>query len=178
MHQHYNSGYNPSYDPTPGISTKIHDARPIEGLTTVMDPTFMKSLIKCHLMRVHARNRVFQNKYFYKHLIKVFKWKSQIAQEAAANRRNQASEIDISKNCDTNDSGKPEVDIEIIRRNIWLELVRKDILPAHRRRVNFRNDRLHKSKSTAHRCASHHNVFMRKKVQQQSNNKNCTSNDN
>lgn len=57
---------------------------------------------------------------------------------------------------------QPMANVDIIRRNLWLMIVKKEILPAHRRRMNFRTEKLHKTRLAAHRCLSHLNLTFRK----------------
>ena len=57
---------------------------------------------------------------------------------------------------------QPMANVDIIRRNLWLMIVRKEILPAHRRRQNFRHEKFQKTKTAAHRCVSQFNGHFRK----------------
>lgn len=43
-------------------------------------------------------------------------------------------------------------DIDIVRRNLWLMIARKDIIQAYRRRLNFREQKLLKTRAIAYRC--------------------------
>lgn len=120
----------------------------MEETGAMVEPAFMKSLAKSYLMRAHAKKRVFQHKNFYKYLMKVFKWKNQIKEEI--------------RGANVVDEPKPMANVDIIRRNLWMMIVRKEILPAQRRRANFRHEKLRKSKMAAHRCQSHFNLTSRR----------------
>lgn len=60
-------------------------------------------------------------------------------------------------------SGKESAgaDLDIMRRNLWLMIVRKDIIQAHRKKVSFRDHKLLKTKTIAYRCQSHFKEFQR-----------------
>lgn len=50
-------------------------------------------------------------------------------------------------------------DLDIVRRNLWLIMVRKDIAQAHRRKVTLKEQKLLKARTIAHRCQSHFKQF-------------------
>lgn len=56
---------------------------------------------------------------------------------------------------------EPVTDLDIVRRNLWLMIVRKDIVQAHRRKVTFKEQKLLKSRSIALKCQSHFKDFHR-----------------
>lgn len=52
-------------------------------------------------------------------------------------------------------------DSDIVRRNLWLMIVRQDIAQAYRRKVSFREQKILKSRAIAQRCQLHSKEFYR-----------------
>lgn len=56
-------------------------------------------------------------------------------------------------------------DFDIVRRNLWLMIVRQDIALAYKRKVSFREHKILKTRAIAHRCQLHSKDFHRLKQQ-------------
>lgn len=109
-----------------------------------INPFFMRALLKCHMFQQQARKKVSHNRRFFKQVLKVFKWQRRIRRKIGLNKSS---------------AGYPPEDI--VRRNLWLMIVRKDIVQAHRRKVALREQKLLKARIVAHRCLSHFEQFQK-----------------
>lgn len=125
----------------------------------VINPVFLKALIRCHLLSKETRRRVNHNKRFLKQSLKVFRWSREIRRQEF-NRDLIEEPPQTSKSpptLDQKDVLKQEsgADLDIVRRNLWTMIVRKDIIQAYRRKVSHKEQRLLKFKTIAYRCQSH-----------------------
>jgi len=236
----------------------------------VINPKFMKALIRCYLLQKQARIRVFHNRRFIKQLIQVFKWQRDIKRQVEAankipsddsrqhdllsnpvppkspassaeesgyfpklvklengivslgeNPNTEATILSVETSAELNSSERspplqfrrlsthtppisprcsspqsptslrPPVestqsfrlseidhdtdqtsnrvaakresvtDLDIVRRNLWLLIVRKDVIQAYRRKVSFKEQKQLKSRSIAYRCQTHFKEFHR-----------------
>lgn len=173
--------------------------------TETINPSFMKTLIRCYLLQKQAKKKVFHDGCFLKQVLKVFKWQSKIkrqiklkniespkesppqassssiiqdpvsveTQKSPSNVSQTSSGKEVSSSNQQStlrSSQKPKFftlmlksktvgDLDTVRRNLWHIIVRKDIVQAHRRKVNFREQKLLKSRAIAYRCQSHFQEF-------------------
>lgn len=128
--------------------------------TDIIEPRFMKALMRCYLLQKQAKRSLFRNRRFYHQVLKVYKWQHKI--------KNQ---IEAKKHCNEKPSSPQlasnslETDSDEVRKSLWLTIVRKDIVQAYKRKVRFREFKIMKSKTVAYRCQSHFKEFHRMKQQ-------------
>lgn len=65
------------------------------------------------------------------------------------------SSLERDQRTTSNHDNYTGTDLDIVRKNIWLSMVRKDVIQAYRRRASFKEHKILKSKMIAHRCLSH-----------------------
>lgn len=120
--------------------------------TKRIDPVFMKALVKCHRLHKEARKKVFHNRRVLMQMLKVFKWQRRIRHKIlSSNNQVQERKVATKKESIT--------DLDIVRRNLWLVIVRKDIVQAHKRKMTLKEHKLVKSRSVAQRCRSYLKEF-------------------
>lgn len=139
--------------------------------TATINPIFIKALVRCYLLKREARKRVFHNKCFYRQVLKVHKWRSQIKKRVETNNISSSSSSirstsSAGSNASTDDTQQPsslrnesQADIDIVRRNLWLMIVRKDVIHAQRRKTHSREQKLIKSRAIAQKCMTHRKDF-------------------
>lgn len=178
--------------------------------TEIINPVFMKALLRCYIFQKQARKKVFHNRRFFKQVLKVFRWQRRIKRQIKANNNStgyplkpslllqdsitlkishpQISELGITSNKIEIDPYQTPIsrplinpnlrvltkretvtDLDIVRRNLWLMIVRKDVIQAQRRKAAFREQKLLKARMVAYRCQSHYEQFQKQhcKVKQQ-----------
>lgn len=61
---------------------------------------------------------------------------------------------------------EPDVaDVQIMRRNLWLIIVRNEVPKTQASKMKFKDTRLQKLKTTANRCVAHMREFRRRNMQ-------------
>lgn len=100
---------------------------------SIISRKFMRGLLRCHLLQKQARKQVKLSKRSFKNVLKAFKWQHQIRKQITT-------------------------DVDIVRRNLWLTIVRNDILRAYSQRAAFREHKIKKSRSIALQCEQHHSA--------------------
>lgn len=119
--------------------------------TQSIDPRFMKALVKCYLLQKEARSKVFHDRRVLKHMLKVFKWKRLIRHDILISKTPIKSEI------------PPASDrLDQARRNLWLVIVRKDVIQAHKQKMTLKEHRIIESRLIAYKCQSYFHKFHNK----------------
>lgn len=109
--------------------------------TIDVDPIFMKALIKYHTLQKKARTRVTNERLFFEYTTKVFKWQRKIRKQIKSSIPNLQSNVD--------ETTQPPVEsnsLESVRKNIWLLIVRKDIVQGYKRKVQHNEQRIQRTK--------------------------------
>lgn len=126
-----------------------------------IDPIFMRALVKCHRLHKEARKKVFHNRRVLVQMLKVFKWQRRIRNKIlSSNNQTQERKAVAKKESIT--------DLDIVRRNLWLVIVRKDIVQAHKRKMTLKEHKLVRSRSVAQRCRSYLKEFHERVARQSS----------
>jgi hypothetical protein len=113
----------------------------------IRNPLFIESLLKCYGLKSHARNRVVQEKIFYRQLLEVFSLKEQM--------RQQLHEQEEEKH------------VHQLRRKTWLMIVRNHLPKAYMRKMNSCEQKLIKTRSIAHNCVSQSETFRKRSTKPQ-----------
>lgn len=158
----------------------------MEPRRIVDDEILVKSLLRCYRVKKQAIQDVYHNKTFYMQIIKIYNWKQQIRQQLVVDQHEQKRKhVEVCVNhtkmtLPFSLSILPEsavADVDIMRRNLWLMIVRKEVLHAQRRKMSFKEHKIVKSKSLAHRCIGHLKEFKRrnsnKQISEQTKTKIC-----
>lgn len=90
-----------------------------------IDPLFMKTLVRCHLLQREAREKFFHNRPIFKQILKAYKCERRIRDQIEASNS---------------------------RKNTWLSIIRNDIVYAYRRRIYFKEQKIRLAKLVAQRC--------------------------
>lgn len=101
---------------------------------SIDNAAFLKSLTKHYLQRRQIKHDLI----FLRYLIKVSKWRKEIKKQT----------IEVSK------KNKAIRDNDTARLNLWLMIVRKDVIQAHQRRREFQEVKVIKTRLIARQCQS------------------------
>lgn len=113
-----------------------------------------KALLKYYLLKRQARKQVFQNK--CGQIIKIFKWRRNYRLQLIREKYNCEQEEDDEGG--VGDCGGPSslTDIDIVRKNLWLMIARKEVILAQRRRSYYREQKISRARAVADRCRAYH----------------------
>lgn len=121
--------------------------------STMMSSKAIRALMRYHLLKRQARKRVFQNRCFFRQLFKVFKWRRKNRSQLIKEKYNREQEEEEEIDCGYSSS---LTDIDIVRRNLWLMIARKEVILAQRRRSYYREQKISRARAMAHRCLAAH----------------------
>lgn len=132
-----------------------------------IDSRFFKTLLRCYLLQKQVKTKVFHQKLFIEQAFKVFRWQRRIRNQVATNNgslnpHNGTSPPQIVSTSNGIVPLQDGPDFDIVRRNLWLMIVRKEVIQAQKRRVTIREQGLIKSRHLAYRCQLHLRDFHRK----------------